>query len=68
MSEEFEVRGSHEDLMDEAAERDPKGMAGQLAVMTAILATVGAMFSIDPATAIGMVASAIPAARRNSGT
>ena len=31
--------------MDEAAEREPKGMAGQLAVMTAILATVGAMFS-----------------------
>jgi hypothetical protein len=31
--------------MDAEAERDPKGMAGQLAVMTAILATVGAMFS-----------------------
>ena len=31
--------------MDEAAEREPKGMAGQLAVMTAILATVGAAFS-----------------------
>ncbi len=31
--------------MDEAAEREPKGMASQLAVMTAILATVGAMFS-----------------------
>jgi hypothetical protein len=45
MSEEFEVRGAHEDRMDEAAEGDPKGMAGQLAVMTAILATVGAMFS-----------------------
>ena len=45
MSEEFEVRGSHEDLLDAAAERDPKGIAGQLAVMTAILATVGAMFS-----------------------
>ena len=45
MSEEFEVRGAHEDRMDEAAEREPKGMAGQLAVMTAILATVGAMFS-----------------------
>jgi hypothetical protein len=45
MSEEFEVRGAHEDLLDEAAEREPKGMAGQLAVMTAILATVGAMFS-----------------------
>ena len=45
MSEEFEVRGAHEDRMDEAAEHEPKGMAGQLAVMTAILATVGAMFS-----------------------
>ncbi|HZE91703.1 MAG TPA: DUF4337 family protein [Rhizobacter sp.] len=45
MAEEFEVRGAHEDLMDEAAEREPKGMAGQLAVMTAILATVGAAFS-----------------------
>ena len=45
MSEEFEVRGTHEDRMDEAAEHEPKGMAGQLAVMTAILATVGAMFS-----------------------
>ena len=45
MSEEFEVRGAHEDHMDEAAEREPKGMAGQLAVMTAVLATVGAMFS-----------------------
>jgi len=45
MSEEFEVRGPHEDRMDEAAEREPKGMAGQLAVMTAILATVGAIFS-----------------------
>ena len=45
MSEEFEVRGTHEDRLDEAAEREPKGMAGKLAVMTAILATVGAMFS-----------------------
>ncbi len=45
MAEEFEVRGPHEDRMDEAAEREPRGMAGQLAVMTAVLATVGAMFS-----------------------
>ena len=45
MSEEFDVRGAHEELFDEAAEREPKGIAGQLAVMTAILATVGAMFS-----------------------
>lgn len=45
MAEEFEVRGLHEDRLDEAAEKEPTGMAGQLAVMTAILATVGAMFS-----------------------
>ena len=45
LSEEYEVRGAHEDRMDEAAEREPGGMAGQLAVMTAILATVGATFS-----------------------
>lgn len=44
MSEEFEVRGAHEDRMDEAAEREPRGMAGQLAVMTAILAMFGATF------------------------
>ncbi len=45
MSEEFEVRGAHEDHLDHAAEQEPKGLAGQLAVMTAILATLGAMFS-----------------------
>jgi hypothetical protein len=45
MSEEFEVRGAHEDRLDEAAEREPSGMAGQLAVMTALLATIGAIFS-----------------------
>jgi hypothetical protein len=45
MAEEFEVRGPHEEQMEEAAHREPKGMAGQLAVITALLATVGAMFS-----------------------
>ena len=45
MSEEFEVRGLHENHLDEAAGRAPQGMAGRLAVITAILATVGAMFS-----------------------
>lgn len=45
MSEEFEVRGVHEEHMDQAAEREPQSMAGQLAVMTAVLATVGAIFS-----------------------
>ena len=45
MAEEFEVRGPHENALDEAAEHEPRGMAGQLAVITAVLATVGAMFS-----------------------
>jgi Na+/glutamate symporter len=45
MSEEFEVRGAHEDRLDKEAEREPGGMAGHLAVVTAILATVGAIFS-----------------------
>ena len=45
MSEEFEVRAPYEDRLDEAAEREPRGLAGQLAVMTAVLATVGALFS-----------------------
>jgi Domain of unknown function (DUF4337) len=45
MGEEFEVRGPHEEHLEHAAEHEPKGMAGQLAVMTAVLATVGAMFS-----------------------
>ena len=45
MSEEFEVRAPYEDRLDEAAEREPGGLAGQLAVMTAVLATVGALFS-----------------------
>lgn len=45
MAEEFEVRGPHEEHLEASAEHDPKGMAGQLAVITAVLATVGAMFS-----------------------
>ena len=45
MAEDFEVRGPHEHALDEAAEHEPRGMAGQLAVATAVLATVGAMFS-----------------------
>lgn len=45
MSDEFEVRGVHEDQLDHAAEHEPQGMAGRLAVLAAILATLGAMFS-----------------------
>ena len=41
----FHVHGPHEHELEHAAEHDPKGMAGQLAVVTAILATVGALFA-----------------------
>ena len=41
----FHVHGPHEHELEHAAQHEPKGMAGQLAVITAILATVGAMFS-----------------------
>ena len=45
MAEEFEVRGPHEAHLEHAAEHEPQGLAGQLAVTTALLATIGAMFS-----------------------
>ncbi len=41
----FHVHGLHDHELEHAAEHDPKGLAGQLAVATAIIATVGAMFS-----------------------
>lgn len=41
----FHVHGPHEHELEHAAQHEPKGMAGQLAVITAILATVGAMFA-----------------------
>nr|WP_316639343.1 DUF4337 domain-containing protein [uncultured Roseateles sp.] len=41
----FHVHGPHDHEMEHAAQHDPKGMGGQLAVITAVLATVGAMFS-----------------------
>lgn len=41
----FHVHGPHDHELEHAARHEPRGMAGQLAVITAILATVGAMFS-----------------------
>ena len=41
----FHVHGPHDHELEHAAQHDSKGMAGQLAVITAILATVGATFS-----------------------
>ncbi|GAC1368142.1 MAG: hypothetical protein NVS3B25_26400 [Hymenobacter sp.] len=48
MSEEFEVRGPHEELADkvgEAAHETGDTFASRLAVITALLATLGALFS-----------------------
>jgi hypothetical protein len=41
----FHVHGPHDHEMEHAARHDPEGHAGQLAVTTAILATVGALFA-----------------------
>lgn len=41
----FHVHGPHDHELEHAAKHEPQGFAGQLAVITAILATVGACFS-----------------------
>lgn len=41
----FHVHGPHEHELEHAAQHEPQGFAGQLAVITAVLATVGAIFS-----------------------
>ena len=45
MTSGFHVHGLHDHEMEHAAQHGADGMAGQLAVITAILATVGATFS-----------------------
>jgi hypothetical protein len=41
----FHVHGPHDHALEHQAHHEPEGMAGQLAVITAVLATVGALFS-----------------------
>lgn len=41
----FHVHGPHDHELEHAAQHEPKGIAGKLAVITAILATVGATFA-----------------------
>ena len=46
MSEDgFHVHGLHDHALEHESQHEPAGMAGQLAVITAVLATVGALFS-----------------------
>ena len=44
-SDGFHVHGPHDHELEHAGQADPGGLGGKLAVVTAILATVGAMFS-----------------------
>jgi Na+/glutamate symporter len=41
----FHVHGPHDHELEHAAQHEPTGIAGKLAVLTAIIATVGAMFA-----------------------
>ena len=41
----FHVHGPHDHALEHGAHHEPEGMPGQLAVITAVLATVGALFS-----------------------
>ena len=41
----FHVHGPHDHELEHAAHNEPKGMAGKLAVATAVIATVGALFA-----------------------
>jgi len=41
----FHVHGPHDHELEHAAEHEPTGMAGKLAVATAVIATVGALFA-----------------------
>jgi hypothetical protein len=43
----FHVHGPHDHELEHAAQHEPEGFAGKLAVLTAIIATVGALFSYE---------------------
>jgi hypothetical protein len=43
----FHVHGPHDHELEHQAEAEPHGMAGHLAVATAIIATIGAIFSYE---------------------
>lgn len=51
MSEEFEVKGPHEEVLE--AGEESSGFNGRLAVMTAIMATIGAILSYEASVTLG---------------
>lgn len=51
MEDEYEVPSPHEHELEEAVEKDRDGLAQKIALMTAILATVGALVSYQSGSA-----------------
>lgn len=51
MEEEYEVPSPHEHVIEEAVERERDGLAQRVALMTAILSTIGALISYQSGTA-----------------
>jgi hypothetical protein len=45
MEEDYEVPGPHEHALEEASTKEPDGLAQKIALMTAVLATIGALIS-----------------------
>ncbi len=43
----FHVHGPHDHEVEHAAQHEPTGMAGQIAVVTAVIATIGALFAYE---------------------
>ena len=51
MSEEFEVKGPHEEVLE--GNEESSGFNGRLAVMTAVMATIGAILSYEASVTLG---------------
>jgi hypothetical protein len=51
MEEEYEVPSPHEHAIEEAVEKERDGLAQRVALMTAILSTIGALISYQSGTA-----------------
>ena len=43
----FHVHGPHDHEVEHAAQHEPTGMAGKIAVVTAVIATIGALFAYE---------------------
>ena len=50
MSEEFEVHGPHDHAVEHGAAHDNDPFSGRIAVMTAVLATIGALYAYQSGT------------------